>query len=63
MRYEPTYLSFLKIFKELVLVVLGVWKGVPYAERFCRGCDLGKVEDEKHLLLVFKELVLVVLGA
>ncbi len=34
-------------------VVLGVWKGVPYVERFCRGCDLGKVEDEKHLLLVY----------
>jgi hypothetical protein len=30
---------------------------MPYAERFCqerfcRGCDLGKVEDEEHLLLV-----------
>ncbi len=33
-------------------VVLGAWKGVPYAERLCRGCDLGKVEDEEHLLLV-----------
>jgi hypothetical protein len=33
-------------------VMLGVWKGVPYAKRLCRGCDLGKVEDEKHLLLV-----------
>ncbi len=33
-------------------VVLGAWKGVPYVERLCRGCDLGKVEDEKHLLLV-----------
>jgi hypothetical protein len=33
-------------------VVLGAWKGVPYVERFCRGCNLGKVEDEKHLLLV-----------
>jgi hypothetical protein len=32
-------------------VVLGAWKGMPYAERFCQGCDLGKVEDEKHLLL------------
>jgi hypothetical protein len=32
-------------------IVLGSWKGVPYAERFCRGCDLGKVKDEKHLLL------------
>jgi len=31
-------------------VVLGAWKGVPYAERFCRGCNLGKVEDEEHLL-------------
>jgi hypothetical protein len=33
-------------------VVLGVCKGVPYAERLCQGCDLGKVEDEEHLLLV-----------
>jgi len=32
--------------------VLGAWKGVPYAKRFCRGCDLEKVEDEEHLLLV-----------
>ncbi len=33
-------------------VVLNAWKGVPYTERLCQGCDLGKVEDEKHLLLV-----------
>ncbi len=33
-------------------VVLGAWKGVPYAEKLCRGCDLEKVEDEEHLLLV-----------
>jgi hypothetical protein len=33
-------------------VVLGAWKGVPYAERLCRGCDLGKVKDEIHLLLI-----------
>jgi hypothetical protein len=33
-------------------VVLGAWGGMPYAERLCRGCDLGKVEDEEHLLLV-----------
>jgi hypothetical protein len=33
-------------------VVLGSWKGVPYEERFCRSYDLGKVEDEKHLLLI-----------
>jgi hypothetical protein len=33
-------------------IVLGAWKGVPYAERLCWGYDLGKVEDEKHLLLV-----------
>ncbi len=33
-------------------VVLGAWKGVPYVERLCRGYDLGKVKDEKHLLLV-----------
>jgi hypothetical protein len=32
--------------------VLSAWKGVPYVERLCWGCDLGKVEDEKHLLLV-----------
>ncbi len=34
-------------------VVLGAWKGVPYVERLRRGCDLGKVEDEEHLLLVY----------
>ncbi len=33
--------------------MLGAWKGVPYAKRLCRGCDLGKVEDEEHLLLVY----------
>jgi hypothetical protein len=33
-------------------VVLGAWKGVPYTERLCQGCDLGKVEDEEHLLLI-----------
>jgi hypothetical protein len=33
-------------------LVLGVWKCVPYVERLCQGCDLGKVEDEEHLLLV-----------
>ncbi len=32
--------------------MLGAWKGVPYTERLCRGCDLGKVEDEEHLLLI-----------
>jgi hypothetical protein len=32
-------------------VMLGAWKGVPYAKRLCRGCDLGKVNDEQHLLL------------
>ncbi len=32
--------------------MLDACKGVPYAKRFCRGCDLGKVEDEEHLLLV-----------
>jgi hypothetical protein len=26
---------------------------MPYAERLYQGCDLGKVEDEKHLLLVY----------
>jgi hypothetical protein len=33
--------------------MLGLWKGVPYTKRFCRGCDLGKVEDEEHLLLAY----------
>jgi hypothetical protein len=33
-------------------VVLCAWKGVPHAKRLCRGCDLGKVEDEEHLLFV-----------
>jgi hypothetical protein len=33
-------------------VVLGAWKGVAYDKRFCQRCDLGKVEDEEHLLLV-----------
>jgi hypothetical protein len=33
-------------------VVLGAWKGVPYTKRLCQGYDLGKVEDEEHLLLV-----------
>jgi hypothetical protein len=32
--------------------MLGAWKGVPYTERLCQSCDLGKVEDEKHLLLI-----------
>jgi hypothetical protein len=32
--------------------ILGAWKGVPYAERLCRSCNLGKVEDEEHLLLI-----------
>jgi hypothetical protein len=25
---------------------------MPYIERLCWGCDLGKVEDEEHLLFV-----------
>jgi len=33
--------------------VLGAWKNMPYAERLCRGYDLGKVEDEENLLLVY----------
>jgi len=33
-------------------VMLGAWKGVPYAKRLCQGYDLGKVEDEKRLFLV-----------
>jgi len=33
--------------------VLGAWKGMPYAERLCKGYDLGKVEDEEHLFLVY----------
>jgi hypothetical protein len=32
--------------------MLGAWKGVPYAERLCQGYDLGKVEDEEHLLFI-----------
>jgi hypothetical protein len=32
--------------------VLSAWKGMPYTERLCQGCNLGKVEDEEHLLLV-----------
>ncbi len=27
-------------------VVLGAWKGMPYAKRLCQSYDLGKVEDE-----------------
>jgi hypothetical protein len=34
-------------------VVLSAWKGMPYAERLCRGYDLGKVEDEEHLFLIY----------
>jgi hypothetical protein len=33
-------------------VVLGAWKGMSYVERFCQGCDLGKIKDEEHLFLV-----------
>jgi hypothetical protein len=33
-------------------VVLGAWKGVPYIEKLCWSCDLGKVKDEEPLLLV-----------
>jgi hypothetical protein len=33
--------------------VLGAWNGMPYAERLCKGYDLGKVEDEEHLFLVY----------
>jgi hypothetical protein len=33
-------------------VILSAWKGAPYAKSLCRGCDLGKVEDEEHLLFV-----------
>ncbi len=32
--------------------MLGAWKGVPYIERLCQSYNLGKVEDEEHLLLV-----------
>jgi len=31
--------------------LLGAWKGAQYARRLCRGCDLGKIKDEEHLLL------------
>ncbi len=34
-------------------VVLGAWKGVPYAKKLCRSYDLGKVEDEEHLFLIY----------
>ncbi len=34
-------------------VMLGAWKGVPYTEKLYWGYDLGKVEDENHLLLVY----------
>jgi hypothetical protein len=33
--------------------VLGAWKGVPYAERLRQSYDLGKVEDEEHLLFIY----------
>ncbi len=33
-------------------VVLGAWKGMAYTQRLCQGCNLGKIEDEEHLLLV-----------
>jgi hypothetical protein len=36
----------------LIILVLGEWKGVSYPEKLSVGCDLGKVEDEKHLFLV-----------
>ncbi len=45
-------LAWFRCGKTQLEVVLGAWKGVPYTERLCRGCDLGKVEDEEHLLLV-----------
>jgi hypothetical protein len=32
--------------------MLGAWKGLPYVERLCQGYNLGKVEDENHLLFV-----------
>jgi len=34
-------------------VVLGACKDVPYAKRLCRGCDLEKVKDEKHLFFTY----------
>ncbi len=34
-------------------IVLNVWKDVPYVERFCQGCDLEKIENEKHLLFLY----------
>jgi hypothetical protein len=33
--------------------VLGAWKGMPYTKRLCRSYDLGKVEDEEHLLFIY----------
>ncbi len=41
------------VWQHTLEVMLGVWKGVPYAKRLCRGYNLGKVEDEKHLHLVY----------
>ncbi len=33
--------------------MLGVWRGVQYVKKLCQACDLGRVEDEEHLLLVY----------
>jgi hypothetical protein len=33
-------------------VLLGAWKGMPYTKSLYWGCDLGKVEEEEHLLLI-----------
>jgi hypothetical protein len=33
-------------------VVLSAWKGMPYVQRLYWAYDLGKIDDEKHLLLV-----------
>jgi hypothetical protein len=30
--------------------MLSAWKGVPYVKRLCQGYDLGKREDEEHLI-------------
>lgn len=33
-------------------IVTGRWDGTPRAERVCRRCDMGALDDERHL--VFK---------
>jgi hypothetical protein len=37
-------------------IMLSAWKNVSYIKRFCRGYNLGKVEDEEHLLFVYPNI-------